>query len=467
MVTSATIVSIAITPANPIVTQGQTQQFTVTGTFSDHSTQDLTTSATWSSSAPTVATISNVAGSKGSAAAVGSGITMIGAAFGSVTSSTVMTVPVAGGGSGALNVISITVDGSLCAAQSGPAIYPNKPCVSVTVCTPGTSSCQTITDILLDTGSYGLRLFKSVLNNLPLQQATTPSGALAECSQFLDGTTLWGPVQIADVHLGGEPVITVPIQVIDATFGTVPTSCGTPATSPSGPRYNGVLGVGLFAADCGAGCAIGRGNGVYYACNGSSCTGTTVTLTSQVQNPVAHLPLDNNGVLVQLPSVPPGGGPSSNGQLVFGIGTRANNIPAGVTTYPANQVGEFTTIFNGTAYTNSFIDSGSNGLFLSDSALPVCTGWYCPPATVSLSAVTEGASGFPGSSVPFQIGNATGLFNSGNKVFAELGGTSPAGSGFDWGMPFFYGRNVFVGIQSYTGLPLTPTGLGNPPFWAY
>src|SRR4051794_15179060 len=57
------------------------------------------------------------------------------------------------------NVLPLTVNGSLCSTRS----YINKPCVSVTVCTPGTSTCQTIHDILLDTGSYGLRVFKSVL----------------------------------------------------------------------------------------------------------------------------------------------------------------------------------------------------------------------------------------------------------------------------------------------------------------
>src|SRR3569832_1654003 len=39
----------------------------------------------------------------------------------------------------------------------------NQPCVSVTVCLPTTTQCQTISDILLDTGSVGLRIFRSVL----------------------------------------------------------------------------------------------------------------------------------------------------------------------------------------------------------------------------------------------------------------------------------------------------------------
>nr|WP_249193126.1 DUF3443 family protein [Burkholderia cenocepacia] len=32
---------------------------------------------------------------------------------------------------------------------------------SVTICMPGTSNCQTIDNVLVDTGSFGLRLFNS------------------------------------------------------------------------------------------------------------------------------------------------------------------------------------------------------------------------------------------------------------------------------------------------------------------
>ena len=49
--------SIAVTPANPIIAKGLTQQFTATGTFSDNTTQNLTSQVTWASATPAVATI--------------------------------------------------------------------------------------------------------------------------------------------------------------------------------------------------------------------------------------------------------------------------------------------------------------------------------------------------------------------------------------------------------------------------
>src|SRR4051794_26707098 len=53
------------------------------------------------------------------------------------------------------NVVKVQIGGtSLC----GTAGYFNEPCASATVCVPGTGQCQTITDLLVDTGSVGLRV---------------------------------------------------------------------------------------------------------------------------------------------------------------------------------------------------------------------------------------------------------------------------------------------------------------------
>ena len=457
------LVSIAVTPANPSIVTGATEQFTATGSYSDGSTKNITTTVVWSSANSTAATISNATGSNGLATALAAGTSTIAASLTGVSGSTLFTVTT----SGNVNVLSLTVNGSLCSSANNSS-YPNKPCVSVTVCSPGTQTCQTINDILVDSGSYGLRIFQSVLTGVALQQVSSSSGSLTECVQFADGTADWGPVQTADIVLGNEPAVTVPIQVIDSTFGTVPASCGTPDTSPAGAGFNGILGIGLFAEDCGPRCAAVANNGLYYACSGSTCTPTTASLANQVQNPVAHLPVDNNGVILQLPSIPPGGTTSVDGSLILGIGTQSNNTPGAVTAYPANSSGDFTTVFNGITFSRSFIDSGSNGLFFDNSSLstiPACTsgiafGWFCPSSTQSLSATNRGFAGSPSGAVPFQIGNAAILFSSVNNVFMELGAPSP-GTSFDWGLPFFLGRNVYVGIEGKT------SSLGTGPYWAY
>jgi len=59
VVNAPTPVSISITPNNPIVFSGDTQQFSARGQYSDGSTLDLTNTATWTSSDTTVATFSS------------------------------------------------------------------------------------------------------------------------------------------------------------------------------------------------------------------------------------------------------------------------------------------------------------------------------------------------------------------------------------------------------------------------
>ncbi|TGL34859.1 hypothetical protein EHQ52_10240 [Leptospira koniambonensis] len=95
-VTAAKLVSIAVTPTNPSVAKGLTKDFIATGTYTDSSTQNLTTSVTWASSDTSKATISNAAGTEGKATAVAVGTTNITATLGTITSpSTTLTVTAA------------------------------------------------------------------------------------------------------------------------------------------------------------------------------------------------------------------------------------------------------------------------------------------------------------------------------------------------------------------------------------
>ena len=374
-----------------------------------------------------------------------------------------------GSGSTASNVLAVTVNGSLCSSSTSSG-YTNKPCVSVTVCTPGTSTCQTIDDILLDTGSYGLRIFSSALTGVTLTQVSSPSGgALTECVEFGDGSSLWGPVMTASVILGNEDPVEMPIQVINAGFGTL--QCGTPRNppyaTPTDAGFTGILGVGLFAQDCGTDCSDHTNNGMYYSVSGTITGATAAPLASQVINPVAALTTDKNGVLVQLPTVATAGAASATGSLILGIGTRTNNTPSSATAYPANPsiaTPDFQTTYGGTSY-SGFLDTGSNSLFFpATSSLPACSNssysdWFCPSTTESLSAVNAGYAGSPSGTVSFQVGDAVAMFNSSYSVFPALGGTMTGE--FDWGLPFFMGRSVYVGLDG------TTSTLGTGPYWAY
>jgi len=83
---AVTLVSIAVTPAAPHIALGTTESFTATGTYSDNSTQNLTSQVTWTSATTSVATISNASGSAGVAHPVAPGSTHITAALGAISS---------------------------------------------------------------------------------------------------------------------------------------------------------------------------------------------------------------------------------------------------------------------------------------------------------------------------------------------------------------------------------------------
>ncbi len=358
--------------------------------------------------------------------------------------------------------------------NAGPAgNYANGLFTTVTICASGTSNCQDINGVLVDTMSYGVRILSSALNasvsGALAQEKDATGNSVAECAQFSDGIT-WGPVKKADVKLAGEKASGIPIQVIgDPAFSAVPSGCtsaGTPEDTLQSLGTNGILGIGPFVQDCPA-CAPGTSNNqnFYYACAGSSCNVTTLSLAEQVQNPVAAFSVDNNGVLVQLPAVS-SSAVSLNGSLIFGIGTQSNNSLGRAQVYTMDpSTGNISTSFKTKTY-SSFLDTGSNAYFFLDTAttgLPTCPspadGFYCPSSLTNLSATNTGTNHASGA-VSFSIDNADKVFtNPADSVFPTLGG--PNSGTFDWGLPFFYGRSVFIAIEGAQ----TPGGVG--PYWAY
>jgi hypothetical protein len=87
-VTNATIQSITLAPATPTIGLGSQQQFTATGTFSDGSSQDITSVSTWTSSTPTVAVVNQ----NGLASSASHGQTNVTATFNGVPGLTLLTV---------------------------------------------------------------------------------------------------------------------------------------------------------------------------------------------------------------------------------------------------------------------------------------------------------------------------------------------------------------------------------------
>jgi hypothetical protein len=298
---------------------------------------------------------------------------------------------------------------------------------------------------------------------------------VGECVQYLTPAYTWGSVRTADVKTsGGELASSIQVNVIgDTSFNPVPTTCpngGGDAGNLQALGANGILGVGNLAQDC-PGCASQVIAGTYYSCptpTTTQCTGSTMPLALQVSNPVASFATDNNGVVIELGALStPTGVTSLSGQMLFGIGTQSNNGLGSAQVYQLDNTLSFMTTYKGTAYSGSFVDSGSNAIFFLDTALtgmPECTvggmptGFYCPTSTMSFSAANTGTNmTSPGATVMFNAVNVDNLA-AGVNAFA---GTGPQSVHFDWGLPFFFGRTVFTAIYGKTAPG------GTPPYVAY
>ncbi|BCG00689.1 hypothetical protein PPGU19_052570 [Paraburkholderia sp. PGU19] len=349
----------------------------------------------------------------------------------------------------------------------------NFPMVSVKVCAPNSGAalnCSTIDNVLVDTESFGLRLFASVIPTLNnLQQQMQGAQAVAECESFGSGNT-WGTVRTADVSLSSEVAQNVPIQVIadPSLAATIPTGIngclvGTNMTTPTALGANGILGIGTSPNDCGANCQNSLVAGAYYVCTGSSCTPAQVTIANQVTNPVTKFTTDNNGVIVEMAQVPDTGAATGTGTLVFGIDTQSNNALSGTnaTILPTSIWGDMDAVFEGRSYSKTaFFDSGSSGLYFQSTALSKASnGFYTPAAPTGMSAVFTAANSAT-ATVKFNVSNGVTLINSGNYAFNNLG--VALFNSIDIGMPFFYGRHMYYGIS---GQPASSAGAG--PYVAY
>jgi hypothetical protein len=398
------------------------------------------------------------------------------------------TNPPGGGTPDTGNTATLVVDSGPTGISAG---IVNTPYVTVTICAPGTTNCQTIDHVSVDTGSSGFRVLGSVLNstlaNALKIASNTQSQPYYECLQFADGYS-WGPVTAADVKIAGETASNLPIHIIGSTQVAVPSGCsggaGQAENTVNSFGANGILGIAQFQYDCDTYCSTAPApEGAYYSCTNSTssgtCTAAVMPLIQQVPNPVFSFPTDNNGTIITLPSLSNAGGANTTGQLIFGIDTQSNNALGNATVLHLDGAGNFTAAVNGgTNLTNGgFIDSGSNAYFFTDMGTTVCTsatakGFYCPAALQSLQA-TVSSNGVT-ATVQFLVQSADVLFagnNGNNTAFNDLAGptTIPGGPTngstdfFDFGLPFFFGRSVYTAVEGKS----TSAGAAVSPFNAF
>jgi hypothetical protein len=175
-------------------------------------------------------------------------------------------------------------------------------------------------------------------------------------------------------------------------------------------------------------------------------------------------------VLINLPNLVNANGDAEvQGELIFGLSTQSDNmLPAtGLTVLGADGNGDFTATYNGSSTVlPALIDSGTDAYGFNDPTIAACAsgafvGYYCPAvAPQSLFAVNTGSgTSTATNTVNFALADPN-TFVAGAAALTDLGGGGGS-TNFTWGMPFFYGRRVYIGFDQHAAAGYTG------PFYAY
>ena len=251
------------------------------------------------------------------------------------------------------------------------------------------------------------------------------------------------------------------MQIINAIYPGAANCSSNPMATPSDLGFNGILGVSPFTQTSG-----------YYSCNSTSCT-LINSPTITTQNPIRYLSHGyESGVTFKLPALGNNGATEAVGYAIFGVGSNSDNTP------PTNDNVNYYQIATGTqqymhmsstlqsvsAIKYGFLDTGSNGIYFNDSSINFDSyGFYTPNSTINFIANnTNYPAGSP-ISTSFNMANFDNLINNtNNSAFNNIGGLFGDNNSYlDYGLPFFFGKTVYI---CFTGM----TCNGTPgPYWAF
>lgn len=352
------------------------------------------------------------------------------------------------------NVINIRVDKGI------TGDYINGLFAKITICPVASDNCAEVDNILVDTGSTGLRIIASAIpGNINIDYMSPDGSSTAECTQFVSGV-MWGPIASVDVKIGREFAGNIPIQLIGVDgFNAAPSDCSSKGqfqNTVQALSANGVLGISNFTNDCGAFCANNKANSYYYTCDQKGCLNNTLIEAKQVQNPVAHFDTNNNGTIIYLPNISSRGATAVDGKLIFGIDTDSNNRLDDAKKITLNpNTANFSTVYKNHDYPLSYFDSGTNGIYFDDNSIKQCTGvgyegYYCSSQDIAIDVIFKGVGqelheyAFKGSDAVSLLKNPQFLPVQPNLI----GSSSGSFQDFVWGLPFFYGKYFFTAIEN-------------------
>jgi trimeric autotransporter adhesin len=297
-VSSAALVSIAVTPSDATVPKGETQQLTATGTFSDGSTENITNSVAWSASPTGVATVS----SAGLALLRTTGTATVTATAGSISGSDTLT------GSGAVLV-------SIAVTPSNPTVPKGETQQLTATGTFSDGSTQNITStVAWAASSSGV----ATVNTTGLLNAqavgTTGITAVSGSINGADTVTVGSPVVVAIAVIPANPSVALGFTqqfkatgtYSDGTTGDVTPTVTWTAAAPTVAKINAS---GLAAT-------LQVGTSGVTATSGSVAGSTSLSVTQHVLVSIAISPAST--------SIPLGGAAQLDAVGTFSDGTTAD-----------------------------------------------------------------------------------------------------------------------------------------------
>ena len=334
--------------------------------------------------------------------------------------------------------------------------------VEVTVCNAA-SSCRTVPNVVVDTGSAGLRLYRGALDGLELEAVSAADGRpLSNWTNF--GTrSLWGTIHSAQVGIGRVTTTQpIPIELYDmpSAGDRLPKAyLRVDSRDWFGRTANGVLGISPWRHHA-------EGYYVDRHWGGSQSKPdwreVSVDTPRQLANPMAYFPEPyNNGSVIQMFDAEPAAAyPKLRGWLGLGVGLRTYGLFPGEARVIAQELDEQRRIplLIGERRFDVLIDSGTNMLALdldhlghpgifyrgggderydAPTATPIELTALCGKHKVKLAQ-------------PVYVGPAQALFwgDLGYAVVPALTITSrPVQGQGTLGSPFFYGRTVATGLR--------------------
>jgi uncharacterized protein YjdB len=154
-VSAPMLVAVEVTPTNPTLAKGSTQQFQAVALYNDFSTVNVTATASWVSDTPTVATITNAGFGRGRATGISAGGATITATYSGVAGSTKLTVTDPQVASIAVTPAGSKVPVGINQRFTATAVFTDSSTVDVTATATWTSSDSTIVAVSNAMGSQG------------------------------------------------------------------------------------------------------------------------------------------------------------------------------------------------------------------------------------------------------------------------------------------------------------------------